>query len=49
MASGGFGWTYEAWHTQLDARIALKEFFLSPSSLGQDVSRLTISFLSKGG
>ena len=29
IASGGFGCTYEAHHTLLDSRIALKEFFIS--------------------
>ena len=29
IASGGFGCTYEAHHTLLDSRVALKEFFVS--------------------
>ena len=29
IASGGFGCTYEAYHTLLDERVALKEFFVS--------------------
>ena len=29
IASGGFGCTYEAYHTLLDMRVALKEFFVS--------------------
>ena len=29
IASGGFGCTYEAYHTFLDERVALKEFFVS--------------------
>ena len=29
IASGGFGCTYEAYHTILDERVALKEFFVS--------------------
>ena len=29
LASGGFGCTYEAYHTLLDERVALKEFFVS--------------------
>ena len=29
IASGGFGCTYEAHHTLLDVRVALKEFFVS--------------------
>ena len=29
VASGGFGCTYEAYHTLLDMRVALKEFFVS--------------------
>ena len=29
IASGGFGCTYEAYHSILDERVALKEFFVS--------------------
>ena len=29
IASGGFGCTYEAMHTLLDERVAVKEFFVS--------------------
>ena len=49
IASGGFGCTYEAWHTQLDARIALKEFFLSLRRWGKMSRASQLAFYQKEG
>ena len=48
IASGGFGCTYEAWHTQLDARIALKEFFVSDfCNRDEATGQITVATQSK--
>ncbi|MGN0213331.1 MAG: serine/threonine protein kinase [Muribaculaceae bacterium] len=38
IGAGGFGCTYEAWHTLLDSRVALKEFFVSDFCNRDDVT-----------
>lgn len=50
IASGGFGCTYEAVHTLLDARVAIKEFFVKDfCNRGDDTAQITVGTLSKKG
>ena len=48
IASGGFGCTYEAHHTQLDSRVALKEFFISDfCNRDEHTGQVTVATQSK--
>ena len=48
IASGGFGCTYEAHHTLLDLRVALKEFFVSDfCNRDEDTGQVTVGTQSK--
>ena len=48
IASGGFGCTYEAYHTLLDMRVALKEFFVSDfCNRDEKTGQVTVGTLSK--
>ncbi|MDE6321272.1 MAG: serine/threonine protein kinase [Muribaculaceae bacterium] len=50
IASGGFGCTYEAKHTMLDSRVAIKEFFVKDfCNRGDDTAQITVGTLSKKG
>ncbi len=50
IASGGFGCTYEAQHTMLDNRVAIKEFFVKDfCNRGEDTAQITVGTLSKKG
>lgn len=50
IASGGFGCTYEARHTLLDSRVAIKEFFVKDfCNRGDDTAQITVGTLSKKG
>lgn len=50
IASGGFGCTYEAQHTMLDNRLAIKEFFVKDfCNRGEDTAQITVGTLSKKG
>ena len=48
IASGGFGCTYEARHTLLDSRVALKEFFVSDfCNRDEKTGQVTVATQSK--
>ena len=48
IASGGFGCTYEAYHTLLDERVALKEFFVSDfCNRDENTGQVTVGTQSK--
>ena len=48
IASGGFGCTYEAQHTFLDSRVALKEFFISDFCNRDEITgQVTVATKSK--
>ena len=48
IASGGFGCTYEAKHTLLDERVALKEFFVSDfCNRDEKTGQVTVATQSK--
>ena len=48
IASGGFGCTYEAYHTLLDMRVALKEFFVSDfCNRNESTGNVTVGTQSK--
>ena len=48
IASGGFGCTYEAHHTLLDLRVALKEFFVSDfCNRNEDTGNVSVGTQSK--
>ena len=48
IASGGFGCTYEAHHTLLDLRVALKEFFVSDfCNRNEDTGDVSVGTQSK--
>lgn len=48
IASGGFGCTYEAHHTLLDERVALKEFFVSDfCNRDEQTGQVTVGTQSK--
>ncbi len=50
IASGGFGCTYEAHHTLLDLRVALKEFFVSDfCNRDENTGQVTVGTHSKVG